>query len=64
MVINLIQNRREIIECKDNEETPHPDFVQVNPDEMEFDNNLTQIKRTLKRIDVKTADEILREARN
>ena len=58
------EQEREIIECEDNEETLHPDFVQVNPDEMEFDNNLTQIKRTLKRIDVKTADEILREARN
>ena len=42
----------------------HPDFTQVNPDDFEFENNLKQIKKTLRRIEIKTADEILQEARN
>ena len=28
---------QEIVECQDNEELLHPDFVQLNPDELEFD---------------------------
>ena len=53
------------MECNEDEEVLlHPDFVQVNPDELELETNLTQIKKTLKRIEVKTADKILREARN
>ena len=37
--------------------------MQVNPDELEFESNVKQIKKTLRRIDVKTADQILKEAR-
>ena len=58
------EQEKEILECDDEEELLHPDFVQVNPDQMEFDNNLKQVKRTLRRIEQKTADEILKEARN
>jgi DNA replication protein DnaC len=58
------EQEKEIMECDDGEEILHPDFVQVNPDEMEFENNVKQVKRTLRRIEVKTADEILKEARN
>ena len=59
------EQERDILECNEDEEVLlHPDFVQVNPDELEIENNLTQVKKTLKRIEVKTADEILREARN
>ena len=42
----------------------HPDYVQRNPDNFEFENNVKQIKKTLKNIEVKSPDEILKEARN
>ena len=57
------EQEQEIIECLDNEQIIHPDFVQLNPDELEFDSNMTQVKKTLRSIEVKTADEILKEAR-
>ena len=40
-----------------------PDFVQINPDELEFDKNMIQMKKTLRNITVKSSDEILNEAR-
>jgi hypothetical protein len=58
------EQEQEIVECQDNEEHIHPDFVQLNPDELEFENNLTQVRKTLRHIEVKTADEILNEARH
>ena len=33
---------KEVIECLESEEIPHPDFEHLNPDELEFDNNMTQ----------------------
>ena len=35
----------------------------MNPDEFEFENNVTQIKKTLRTIELKTADEMLSDAR-
>ena len=58
------EQEKEIVECKDNEDQLHPDFLQVNPDELEIENNMTQIRRTFKNIEYKTADAILEEARN
>ena len=55
---------REVIECRDSDETPHPDFEHLNPDELEFENNVTQIKKSLRTIEIKTADEMLNDARN
>ena len=46
------------------EDLLHPEFLQVNPDDLEIENNLVQVKRTLRRIEHKTADDILKEARN
>ena len=57
------EQEKEIEECLALDEDLHPDFLQVNPDELEFESNVKQIKKTLRRIDVKTADEILKEAR-
>ena len=54
---------KEIIECQESEETPHPDFEHLNPDEIDFDNNVAQIKKTLRTIEMKTADEMLKDAR-
>ena len=59
LVNNLILNMNK----KDNEESIHPDFVQLNPDDLEIDNTI-QVKKTFRKMDVKTADEILKEARN
>ena len=55
---------KEILECQDEIEDLHPDFVQVNPDDFEVEDNLTQVKKTLRSIETKTADEILEQARN
>ena len=57
LVNNLILNMNK----KDNEESIHPDFVQLNPDDLEIDNTI-QVKKTFRKMDVKTADEILKEA--
>ena len=54
----------EIIECQDGEDLLHPDFAHVNPDELEIGNNLTQIRKTLRNIELKSADEMLTEARD
>ena len=57
------EQEKEIEECLDGDDELHPDFIQINPDEQEFDENTTQIKRTLRRIEIKSADEILEAAR-
>ena len=58
------EQEKEIEECYDGEEEPHPEFLNLNPETLEFEKNMTQLKRTLRRIEIKTADEILKEARN
>ena len=58
------EQEKEIIECQDDEDLFHPDFIHVNPDDLDIENNLTQVRRTLRNIELKLADEILREARN
>ena len=57
------EQEQEIVECEDDEQIIHPDFVLINPDELEFDSNIVQVKKTLRSIEIKTADEILKEAR-
>ena len=57
------EHEQEILECRDDEESIHPDFVQLNPDDLEIDNTI-QVKKTFRKMDVKTADEIIKEARN
>ena len=52
-----------IEDCQESEEIPHPDFIQLNPDQLEMDNNVKQVKRTFRNIEIKTADERLEEAR-
>ena len=51
------------LECQDEIENIHPDFVQVNPDDLDIEDNVTQVKKTLRSIEIKSADEILEEAR-
>ena len=58
-----VQQIRTLAMCRDSDETPHPDFEHLNPDELEFENNVTQIKKSLRTIELKTPDEILNDAR-
>ena len=58
------EQEMEIVECQANEEVLLPNYLHLNPDELVFDTNLTQVRRTLRNIEIKTADEILKEARN
>ena len=51
------------MECQDIEHAIQPDFTHMNTDQLEFDNNMTQIKKTLRNIEQKSADEILTDAR-
>ena len=57
------EQEKEIEECQEIDEVLHPEFVQVNPDDQEFENNLIQVKKTIRRIELKSVDEILKEAR-
>jgi hypothetical protein len=45
------------------EDLLHPDFVHVNPENVEIDDNITQIKKTFRTVELKTNDELLDEAR-
>ena len=58
------EQEQEIEECQDIEEILHPDFVQVNPDNQEFEKNLTQVRKTIRSIELKSPDEILKAARD
>ena len=58
------EQEKEVVECDDGDDQMHPDFSQVNPDDFEFESNMNHVKHTLRRLDIKTADEILQEARN
>lgn len=54
---------KELIESQLEEETIHPDFVQIHPDNFEVQNNMDQIKKTFRNIQIRTAEENLEEAR-
>ena len=51
------EQEKEIDECFDEIEEVHPNFIQVNPDEQDFDTSMAQVKRSLRRIEIKTADD-------
>ena len=54
---------QELEQCRDEEEEGHPDFVQVDPENLGVDGNLQQIKKTIRGIELKSSDELLLEAR-
>ena len=59
-----VEMEKEIQECEDfvgNDD--HPDFIHLNPDEFEVDSNIAQVRKSFREIEIRTADEILREAR-
>ena len=53
---------QEIQECKENEEETHPNF-QLDPDELVAEDNLKQIRQTFRKIELRSPDERLLEAR-
>ena len=56
---------QEIVECEDNgQQDVHPDFVQLDPEELEVNSTVTQTRKIFRRIEAKTSDEILKESRN
>ena len=55
---------QEKLETEDGEELIHPDYIQVNPDDLDMENNLTQIRKTMRNIELKSPDDMLEEARN
>ena len=57
------EQEKENSECQDEEEIIHPDFCHLNPDDLEGDNNLQQIKKMTRNIKVNSADERLQAAR-
>ena len=57
------EHQQENEECEVGEEEIVPEFAHSNPDEIDFDNNIEQAKRTVGKIQIKTADERLEEAR-
>ena len=59
---------QDVLECQGEDDLLHPDFVHVNPDDLELEandigDNLHQVKKTLKNVEIKTSDEILDAAR-
>ena len=54
---------QEIDECQEEEDLLHPDFIQLNPDDLELENDIRQTKKTFRTIDIQTADEMLHAAR-
>ena len=54
---------QELVECRVEEEDEHPDFIQVNPEELRVDDNLNQVKKSIRGIELKSSDDLLLEAR-
>ena len=53
------EQEQDIVECQEIEELMHPDFVQVNPDDLEIEKNVQQAKRKFRTIKHKTFDDIV-----
>ena len=58
------QNEQDNSECTDIEETPHPDYIHLDPDTFNNEaDNFQKMKRCLKQLEIKSPDELLAEAR-
>ena len=58
------EKEKEIADCNDGDDEMHPAFLQLNPDDFEFQDNSAQVRKTIRRIENKTSDELLQDARN
>ena len=57
------ENEKNNLECQEEEEIIHPDFAHLNPDELEVDDNLQQIRKMTRNIKITSADERLQTSR-
>ena len=57
------EQEQENEECNEGEDQLHPDYSQLNPDDYEFEKDLNHVKRTFRKIQIKSADERLEDAR-
>ena len=55
---------QEIEECGDIDENDVHQNFHLNPDEFEVNSNLAEVRKTFRKIEIKTGDEILKEARS
>ena len=58
------EKEKEIADCNYGDDEMHPEFLQLNPDDFEFQDNSAQVRKTIRRIENKTSDELLQDARN
>ena len=47
------EKEKEIVDCNDGDDEMHPDFLQVNPDDFEFQDNSLQVKKTIRQMKTK-----------
>ena len=57
------EQEKEVEECNIGDDELHPEFQQLNPEGLNFEENSSHTKKTLRRLEVKTAEEVLGEAR-
>ena len=57
------EHEQEQEECEEGEDQIHPDFVHLNPDDYDFNNDSNQVKKTFRKIEIRTAEERLEDAR-
>merc|ERR1712030_5373 len=50
---------QEVVECRDGNEEAHPDFIQVDPENLGVEGNLKKIKKMLRGIELKSSEELL-----
>ena len=57
------EQEKDILECQEEQEEIHPDFSHLDPDDLEINDNLQQIRKMARNIHIRTPDERLLEAR-
>ena len=56
------EKEQEIVDCQEIDNI-HPDFVQLNPDELDIESPMEQISKSFRKIEIKTNEQILEETR-
>ena len=57
------EQEQENLECQEGEEEIVPELAHLNPNDLDFNDNVEQTKRTVRNIQIRTADERLEDAR-
>ena len=56
------EKEQEIEDCQDIDSI-HPDFIQLNPDDLDSESPIEQISKSFRKIEIKTKEQILEESR-